>query len=60
MKTNMTKKIKCYIEVEVKRSKYPMLPNVWFDKPNDREIKNAHEFGCKYYEAEIILKEELK
>ena len=54
------KSIDCYCEIEVKKSKWKTAPNIWFDKPNENEIKNSHEFGYKYYKAKIILGEEIK
>jgi hypothetical protein len=57
MKTPKT--IDCYVEIcQIRKLK--ITPTVWYDKPTERELKMAHEYGSKYYKAKIIIEDEIK
>jgi hypothetical protein len=58
---NLPKTIDCWVEDLIKRNKFNKndTPTVWFEKPDDRELKSMKEYGYKCYKAKIVLMEEV-
>jgi hypothetical protein len=58
---NLPKTIDCWVEDLIKRNKFNKndTPTVWFEKPDDRELKSMKEYGYKCFKAKIVLMEEI-
>jgi hypothetical protein len=56
--SGVPKEIDCYVEIcQIRKLK--ITPTVWYDKPTERELKMANEYGSKYYKAKIIIEDEI-
>jgi len=55
---NLPNPIDCYVEI-LRIKNLPILPTIWFNKPNKREFEMSKKFNSKHYKAKIIIEKEI-